>query len=107
MAPAAHAQSYDGYCYAKKHADAKTGTIVGAVIGGLVGSQVSKHERGLGTVGQAQLRQYRAHVRLDRLLRKVQGARDLPVRPAPGHLGQDLTLAGGQLRRYGLVAGGE
>lgn len=52
-APAAHAQGYDGYCYAKKQADAKTGTIVGAVIGGLVGSQVSKHERGLGTVGGA------------------------------------------------------
>ncbi len=53
-APAAHAQNnYDGYCYAKKKADAKTGTVVGAVIGGLVGSQVSKHERGLGAVGGA------------------------------------------------------
>jgi hypothetical protein len=52
-APAAHAQDYDGYCYAKKKANAQTGTIVGAVIGGLVGSQVSKHERGLGTVGGA------------------------------------------------------
>jgi len=52
-APAAHAQSYDGYCYAKKKADATTGTIVGAIIGGAIGSQVSKHERGLGTVGGA------------------------------------------------------
>ncbi|MGZ3304493.1 MAG: glycine zipper 2TM domain-containing protein [Asticcacaulis sp.] len=58
--PAAHAQNgydnganYDGYCYAKKKADAKTGTIVGAIAGGLIGSQVSKHERGLGTVGGA------------------------------------------------------
>ena len=52
-APAAHAQNYDGYCYAKKKADAATGTIVGAIIGGAIGSQVSKHERGLGTVGGA------------------------------------------------------
>ncbi len=52
-APAAHAQNYDGYCYAKKKADAKTGTIVGAIIGGAIGSQVSKNERGLGTVGGA------------------------------------------------------
>ncbi len=52
-APAAHAQGYDGYCYAKKKANAKTGTIVGAIIGGAIGSQVSKHERGLGTVGGA------------------------------------------------------
>ena len=52
-APTAHAQSYDGYCYAKKKADATTGTIVGAIIGGAIGSQVSKHERGLGTVGGA------------------------------------------------------
>ncbi|MEI9906087.1 MAG: glycine zipper 2TM domain-containing protein [Asticcacaulis sp.] len=44
-AGAAHAQNYDGYCYAKK-ADAKTtGTIVGAVIGGALGSQISKNER--------------------------------------------------------------
>ncbi len=43
----------DGYCYAKQK-DARTeGTVVGAIIGGLVGSQISKNERGLGAVGGA------------------------------------------------------
>ncbi|ESQ82889.1 hypothetical protein AEAC466_15375 [Asticcacaulis sp. AC466] len=46
-------RQYDGYCYAKKKDAQRNGTIIGAVIGGLVGSQVSKHERGLGTVGGA------------------------------------------------------
>ncbi|MDI7775101.1 glycine zipper 2TM domain-containing protein [Asticcacaulis sp. EMRT-3] len=56
---AAHAQystqAYDGYCYARK-SDAKTnGAVLGAVVGGLAGSQVSKHERGLGAIGGAVL----------------------------------------------------
>lgn len=48
-------QGYDGYCYAQKSDAQKNGAILGAVIGGLAGSQVSKHERGLGTVGGAVL----------------------------------------------------
>ena len=56
---AAHAQydtrSYDGYCYAKKDNAGTNGAVIGAVVGGLAGSQVSKHERGLGTVGGAVL----------------------------------------------------
>ncbi len=53
MAAQAQDASYDGYCYAKK-ADAKTtGTVVGAIAGGLLGSQISKNERGLGAVGGA------------------------------------------------------
>jgi hypothetical protein len=54
---AAHAQystqAYDGYCYARKSDAQKNGAILGAVIGGLAGSQVSKNERGLGAVGGA------------------------------------------------------
>ncbi len=46
-------RAYDGYCYAKKKDAQRNGTIIGAVIGGLVGSQVSKNERGLGTIGGA------------------------------------------------------
>jgi hypothetical protein len=46
-------RSYDGYCYMKQ-ADAKrNGAIIGAVTGGLIGSQVSKHERGLGAIAGA------------------------------------------------------
>ncbi|MDV6332689.1 glycine zipper 2TM domain-containing protein [Asticcacaulis sp. 201] len=54
---AAHAQydtrAYDGYCYTRKSDAGTNGAVLGAVIGGLAGSQVSKHERGLGTVGGA------------------------------------------------------
>jgi hypothetical protein len=54
---AAHAQystqNYDGYCYARKTDAQKNGAILGAVIGGLAGTQISKHERGLGAVGGA------------------------------------------------------
>lgn len=55
IVPAAQAQdqSYDGYCYAKKEHAKTTGTVVGAIAGGLLGSQISKNERGLGTVGGA------------------------------------------------------
>lgn len=44
-------QSY--VCKAEKSNDAKTGMILGALIGGLVGNKVAKNERGLGTVGGA------------------------------------------------------
>jgi hypothetical protein len=46
-------RGYDGYCYAKQKEAKTNGTVIGAVIGGLVGSQISKNERGLGTVGGA------------------------------------------------------
>ncbi len=46
----ASAETYDGYCYARKDQAKTTGTVVGAVAGGVLGSQVSKNERGLGTV---------------------------------------------------------
>jgi len=42
--------SYDGYCYTKKNGAKTTGTVVGAVGGAAVGSQISKNERGLGAV---------------------------------------------------------
>ena len=40
-------------CQAEKSNDSKTGTILGALIGGVLGSQVSKNEKGLGAVGGA------------------------------------------------------
>lgn len=43
-------RSYDGYCYVKQQDAKRNGLIVGAVAGGLLGSQVSKNERGLGAV---------------------------------------------------------
>ena len=46
-------RGYDGYCYAKKHEAQKNGTIIGSVVGGLVGSQISKNERGLGLLAGA------------------------------------------------------
>ena len=46
-------RGYDGYCYARKKEAQTNGTVIGAVLGGLVGSQISKNERGLGTVGGA------------------------------------------------------
>lgn len=43
-------RNYDGYCYVKQTDAKRNGLIVGAVAGGLLGSQVSKNERGLGAV---------------------------------------------------------
>ena len=40
-------------CQVEKKQSAQTGMILGAVVGGLLGSQVSKNERGLGAVGGA------------------------------------------------------
>lgn len=53
-APAlAQSNNYDGYCYARQDQAKNTGTAVGAVAGGLIGSQVSKNERGLGAIAGA------------------------------------------------------
>jgi hypothetical protein len=46
-------RGYDGYCYARKAEAKRNGTVIGAVLGGLIGSQISKNERGLGAVGGA------------------------------------------------------
>lgn len=54
--PAAHAQTdnnYNGYCYAKKDSAKTAGTVIGALAGAALGSQISKNERGLGAVGGA------------------------------------------------------
>ena len=37
-------------CRVEKSKDAKTGMILGAVAGGLLGSQISKNEKGLGAI---------------------------------------------------------
>lgn len=48
------AEAYPAYrCKYEQKKSGKTGMIVGAVAGGLLGSQISKNERGLGTVGGA------------------------------------------------------
>ncbi len=46
----ASAQDYDGYCYQKKHDAGKSGLVAGAIIGGIIGSNVAaKHHRDSGT----------------------------------------------------------
>ncbi len=50
MAAPHDVRNYDGYCYVKQTEAKRNGLIVGAIAGGLLGSQVSKHERGLGAV---------------------------------------------------------
>lgn len=49
-ASAQDSSQYDGYCYAKETDAKRNGLIIGAIAGGVVGSQVSKNERGLGAV---------------------------------------------------------
>ncbi|HVZ29948.1 MAG TPA: hypothetical protein VG839_06110, partial [Asticcacaulis sp.] len=44
---------YDGYCYQATGSTGKGHPVTGAVVGAAVGSQVSKHERGLGALGGA------------------------------------------------------
>lgn len=44
---------YDGYCYQSTGSSGKGHPVTGAVVGAAVGSQVSKHERGLGALGGA------------------------------------------------------
>ena len=46
-------RSYDGYCYVRSKQAKTTGTVIGVVTGGLIGSQISKNERGLGAVAGA------------------------------------------------------
>ncbi len=46
-------QSY--VCQAEKSSDAKTGLVLGALIGGVIGNSAAKNERGLGTVAGAVL----------------------------------------------------
>ncbi|MFT4074738.1 MAG: glycine zipper 2TM domain-containing protein [Asticcacaulis sp.] len=48
----ADAQTYYRCKYEQKKAGNK-GAVIGAIAGGLLGSQISKNERGLGTVGGA------------------------------------------------------
>jgi hypothetical protein len=50
VAAAQDSNQYDGYCYAKETDAKRNGLIIGAIAGGVVGSQVSKNEKGLGTV---------------------------------------------------------
>lgn len=50
VASAQAGNQYDGYCYAKESDAKRNGLIIGAIAGGVVGSQVSKNEKGLGTV---------------------------------------------------------
>ncbi len=52
--PATASASPQSYvCQAEKSSDAKTGTVIGALLGGVVGNAAAKNERGLGTVGGA------------------------------------------------------
>src|SRR5579875_2765432 len=64
-----------------------------------------RHQRRLGAVLDAELGEHRADVRLHRLLRDAERARDLPVGPAPGQFREHLALAAGQ-RAQPRVAGG-
>jgi uncharacterized protein YcfJ len=48
------ADAYPAYrCKYEQKKSGQKGAIVGAIAGGLIGSQISKNERGLGTVGGA------------------------------------------------------
>ena len=51
MAASARPASY--VCQAEKSKDSRTGLILGAIAGGLLGTQISKHEKGLGALGGA------------------------------------------------------
>lgn len=48
-------EEYDGYCYQREGSTGKGHPVTGAVVGGAIGSQVSKNERGLGTVAGAMI----------------------------------------------------
>jgi len=50
LAMAQDVRNYDGYCYVRQKDAKRNGLIIGAVAGGLLGSQVSKNERGLGAI---------------------------------------------------------
>ena len=51
MAPTTASARTTYQCEVTKSNSAKTGAILGVIAGGLLGSQVSKNERGLGAVG--------------------------------------------------------
>jgi uncharacterized protein YcfJ len=53
MAPASASARTTYQCEVTKSNSAKTGAILGALAGGLLGSQVAKNEKGLGAVGGA------------------------------------------------------
>lgn len=53
MAPTAASARTTYQCEITKSNSAKTGAILGALAGGLLGSQVAKNEKGLGAVGGA------------------------------------------------------
>ena len=53
MAQPYDVRHYDGYCYVRKQDAKREGAVTGAVIGGLIGSQASRHERGLGAIAGA------------------------------------------------------
>lgn len=53
MAPTTASARTSYRCEVTKSNNAKTGTILGAIAGGLLGSQVAKNEKGLGAVGGA------------------------------------------------------
>ena len=53
MAPATASARTTYQCEVTKSNNAKTGAILGAIAGGLLGSQVAKNEKGLGAVGGA------------------------------------------------------
>ena len=53
MAPTSASARTTYQCEVTKSNSAKTGAILGAIAGGLLGSQVAKNEKGLGAVGGA------------------------------------------------------
>ena len=53
MVPATASARTTYQCEVTKSNNAKTGAILGAIAGGLLGSQVAKNEKGLGAVGGA------------------------------------------------------
>ena len=53
MAPTAASARTTYQCEVTKENSAKTGAVIGVVAGGLLGSQISKNERGLGAIGGA------------------------------------------------------
>jgi uncharacterized protein YcfJ len=53
MAPASASARTTYQCEVTKSNSAKTGAILGALAGGLLGSQIAKNEKGLGAVGGA------------------------------------------------------
>ena len=56
VAPSTASASPQSYvCQAEKSNDSKTGMVLGALIGGVIGNSAAKNERGIGTVAGAVL----------------------------------------------------